>query len=73
MTSEPKGLDNRSRDKNGEIRHKREDTHVGTLRKTDPNFAAGVRADAHLGTILQRAGQPTLSQYRKNVGGKKKT
>ena len=30
----PKGLDNRMRDKSGEIRAKRSDTKVGTLRKS---------------------------------------
>jgi len=38
----PKGLDNRMRDRDGEIRQKRSDTLVGTLRKEyGDNFAQG--------------------------------
>jgi hypothetical protein len=38
----PKGLDNRMRDKNGEIRKQRDDTQVGTSRKQyGDNFAKG--------------------------------
>lgn len=60
------GLDNRCRDGNGEIRAKRSDTEVGTLRQTyGENFAAGTRSDAHLGTVLERAGVSSLSQYLK--------
>ena len=37
------GLDDRCRDQDGEIRRKRGDTLVGTLRKTyGPDFAPGV-------------------------------
>ena len=62
----PKGLDGRMRDQNGEIRQKRSDTHVGTLRQIyGEDFAAGIRADAHLGTVLERAGVETLDQYLK--------
>jgi hypothetical protein len=40
------GLDQRCRDLDGEIRRKRGDTLVGTLRKTyGPDFAPGVRSD----------------------------
>ena len=42
------GLDDRCRDLDGEIRQKRGDTLVGTLRKTyGPDFAPGVRSDMH--------------------------
>jgi hypothetical protein len=58
-----KGLDDRSRNNNGEIRKKRDDTQVGTLRKIyGPNFAAGTRSDAELGTVLEKAGVETLSE-----------
>jgi hypothetical protein len=44
----PKGLDGRQRDRDGEIRKKRRDTKVYTLRKEyGPNFAKGYRGDAH--------------------------
>jgi len=59
------GLDDRCRDADGEIRHKRRDTHVGTLRDIYPGFAAGTRSDATLGTVLDRAGAKTLSEYLK--------
>ena len=40
----PKGLDNRMRDQNGEIRQKRSDTKVATLRETyGDDFAKGYR------------------------------
>jgi hypothetical protein len=58
------GLDDRCRDKDGSIREKRSDTHVGTLRKTyGDSFAPGVRSDAHLGTVLDRSGVDSLSEY----------
>lgn len=66
------GLDNRSRDENGEIRAKRGDTTVGSLRRTyGPDFAPGTRSDAHLETVLWRADQPSLSQYLQSRRGKR--
>jgi hypothetical protein len=62
----PAGLDDRCRDQDGEIRHKRSDTRVGTLRETyGPDFARGVRSDTKLGTLLEREGASTLSEYLK--------
>jgi hypothetical protein len=62
----PKGLDGRMRDSDGEIRKKRDDTLVRTLRKElGPNFAPGYREDAKLGTVLKREGVATLDQLRK--------
>jgi len=62
----PKGLDNRMRDRDGEIRQKRSDTLVGTLRKEyGGNFAQGFRSDAKLGTVLKREGVETLDQLLK--------
>jgi hypothetical protein len=62
----PTGLDDRCRDRDGEIRHKRRDTHIETLRETyGPDFAPGIRSDAKLGTLLQREGVGTLSEYLK--------
>jgi hypothetical protein len=61
-----KGLDGRMRDKNGEIRLKRKDTKVETLRKTyGEDFAKGYRSDAQLGTVLKREGLETLDQLIK--------
>jgi len=62
----PKGLDNRMRDQDGEIRKKRSDTKVETLRKTyGDDFAKGYRSDAKLGTVLDREGVDTLDQLLK--------
>jgi len=58
-----KGLDNRSRNHDGEIRHKRGDTLVGTLRETyGDNFASDVRSDMRLDTLLDRKGANSLSE-----------
>jgi hypothetical protein len=60
------GLDDRSQDQNGEIRRKRSDTLVGTLRETyGPDFGNGIRSDATLGTLLERSGSSSLSEYLK--------
>lgn len=62
----PKGLDGRQRDVDGEIRRKRGDTKVGTLRKEyGEDFAAGVRSDARLDTVLKRTGANSLSEFLK--------
>jgi hypothetical protein len=59
------GLDKRCRDLDGEIRQKRGDTLVGTLRKTyGPDFAPGIRSDARLDTLRERAGN-SLSKLLK--------
>jgi hypothetical protein len=60
------GLDDRCRDQDGEIRQKRGDTLVGTLRKTyGPDFAPGVRSDMRLDTLRERMGGASLSQIVK--------
>ena len=59
-------LDDRCRDQNGEIRHKNGATRVGTLRQTyGDTFAAGVRSDMKLDTLLERTGSNSLSQLLK--------
>ncbi len=51
------GLDDRCRDLDGEIRQKRGDTLVGTLRNTyGPDFAPGARSDMRLDTLRERTG-----------------
>ena len=68
------GLDQRCRDNDGEIRQKRGDTMVRTLRKTyGEDFAAGVRGDAKLETLRERAGGESLSKLVKVTrrGGKR--
>jgi hypothetical protein len=57
------GLDSRCQDEDGEIRRKRGDTLVGTLRNTyGEDFAAGYRSDTKLETLLEREGAASLSQ-----------
>jgi hypothetical protein len=58
------GLDNRYRDEDGTTHKKRGDTLVKTLRRTyGSGFAEGIRSDARLDTVLDRAGVSTLDQY----------
>lgn len=58
------GLDGRCRDEDGEIRRKRSDTQVRTLRQEyGEDFAEGTRSDTTLGTVLDRAGVDSLSEY----------
>lgn len=62
----PQGLDGRQRDRDGEIRKKRSDTKVDTLRKEyGPNFAKGYRGNVQLGTVLKREGVESLDQLLK--------
>ena len=62
----PKGLDGRQRDQDGQIRKKRSDTKVGTLRaEYGDKFAPGYRADTKLGTVLKKEGVDTLDQLLK--------
>lgn len=60
------GLDNRTRDDDGEIRQKRGDTLVRTLREIyGRDFAPGVRSDMRLDTLRERMGDESLSQMLK--------
>ena len=60
------GLDGRCRDLDGEIRQKRGDTLVKTLRKTyGPEFAPGVRGDMRLDTLRDRMRGRSLSKIVK--------
>jgi hypothetical protein len=60
MSKLPKnpGLDDRSRDNNGEIRQKRGDTRIDTLRETyGDDFAKGRRGDMQLETLREETGK----------------
>ena len=60
------GLDSRCRDLDGQIRRKRSDTLVRTLRQEyGSDFAYGVRGDMKLGTLLDRTGTNSLSELVK--------
>jgi hypothetical protein len=62
------GLDERCRDNDGEIRQKRGDTQISTLRKTyGPDFAPGIRGDARLDTLREREGGESLSKLVKDA------
>lgn len=67
----PRGLDGRTRDQNppkaGEIRQKRADTLVGTLRKEyGDGFAESYRSDTKLGTVRDDTGK-SLHQLVKDT------
>jgi hypothetical protein len=58
----------RSRNQTGELRHKRGDTHVGTIEEHyDRNF--GVRSDMRLDTLLKRDRAESLSDLLKKERG----
>ena len=61
----PRGLDGRERDQSGQIREKRGDTKVGTLRKEyGDGFAKGYRSDTKLETVREDTGN-SLSELVK--------
>jgi len=61
-----KGLDHRARDRGGQIRHKRRDTMVKTLRKEyGESFAKGFKPDATLADVLKREGATSLHELLK--------
>lgn len=61
------GLDDRCRDADGEIRRKRGDTLISTLRQEyGPTFAPGVRSDMRLDTLLEQSGAESLSDFLRN-------
>ena len=66
MAKQP-GLDDRHRDENGQTREKNSNTRIDTLRDIyGPDFVPGLRGDAHLGTLLDRTGSSSLSDYLRN-------
>jgi hypothetical protein len=63
MAKQP-GLDDRSRDENGQTRAKNGNTRIDTLRETyGDGFAPSIRGDAHLNTLLERTDSSSLSEY----------
>ena len=62
------GLDNRHRDKDGEISRKHGNTLVATLRQTyGQNFAPGVAGNVRLSTVLRQLDEPSLSQLVRDL------
>lgn len=63
------GLDNRHRNKDGEISHKHGNTLVQTLRKIyGQSFAAGYPGTDKLGDVLSKLNETSLSQLRRDHG-----
>ena len=61
-----KSLDDRHRDKGGQIDKKHGNTRIGSLRKTyGDHFAEGRRKDMMLKTLLAESGSPSLHHYLK--------
>ncbi len=59
----------RSRNDNGQLRDKRDDTHVATIEQTyGRDF--GVRGDMHLGTLLEQTGQASLNDLIQSREGR---
>ena len=59
------GLDNRHRDKDGEISHKHGNTLVRTLRRIyGQHFAQGVADSDKLSDVLHRLDEPSLTALR---------
>ena len=62
----PKGLDGRMRDHDGEIRRKRSDTLIRTLRdEYGDGVAKGYRSDTKLGTVLKNEKLQSLDDLLK--------
>ena len=62
MTSEETGMrGNRTRNKDGTLRRKRSDTHVGTV-ETTYGTDYEVRSDMHLGTLLEQTERASLHE-----------
>jgi hypothetical protein len=63
-------IDDRRRDKNGEISRKHGNTLVGTLRKIyGPNFAAGESDSAKLEDVLAKLHETSLTQLVEDHAG----
>ena len=60
----------RSRNQDGQLRDKRDDTHIGTIeRQYDRDF--GVRSDMQLGNFLKQEGVASLNDLIHSNRGKK--
>jgi len=65
-----KGLDERMRDRSGEIRKKRSDTLISTLREEyGADFAKGYRPNTKLGAVLKKKKVETLDQLLRKSRG----
>jgi hypothetical protein len=70
-TTKQTGLDDRHRDKNGEISRKHGNTLISTLRQTyGEDFAAGMPGDSNLSDALHRLDAPSLSKLVRDLHNK---
>ena len=60
----------RSRNENGQLRDKRDDTHMGTIEQ-QYNRDFGVRSDMELGQFLKQKGYDSLNDLLQSELGKK--
>ncbi len=66
---EQPGLDQRHRDKNGEISRKHGNTLIRTLRQTyGPSFAPGMSGEEKLIDVLHKLDEPSLRQLVRDHG-----
>lgn len=70
-TKAKKKTTTRSRNKDGQLRDKRDDTNMGTIEKKY-NRDFGVRSDMHLGTFLAKKKIKSLNDLINSKLGKKK-
>lgn len=71
MTKDAPGMRGiRSRNQDGRLRDKRDDTHMGTIEE-QYNRDFGVRADMQLGTFLRQNGIASLNDLIESDLGKK--
>jgi hypothetical protein len=61
----------RSRNQDGQLRDKRDDTHMGTIER-QYNRDFGVRSDMELGTFLKENGIASLNDLIQSDRGRKK-
>jgi hypothetical protein len=62
------GLDQRHRDKNGEISKKHGNTLISTLRRTyGADFAPGIPGDTKLSDVLHRLDEPSLAKLVRDL------
>ena len=71
MKEDAKGMRGyRTRNQDGQLRDKRDDTHIGTIeQRYDRDF--GVRSDMQLGTYLKQQGIASLNDLIQGDLGKK--
>jgi hypothetical protein len=71
MSKDAEGMrGQRSRNEDGKLRDKRDDTHIGTIER-EYNRDYGVRSDMELGNFLKQNGIPSLNDLIHSDLGRK--